>query len=64
MKLLEKITGRKSAGDTTLRATATYAIRKRTSRSRARHSDTEPGVLFEEGLRRTWAWYSQSYTKS
>ncbi len=24
----------------------------------------QPVVEFEEGLRRTWAWYSKSYTKS
>jgi len=61
LKLLEKITGKKVAarydpprnGD--IRdSQADISLARKTLRY-------EPGVLFEEGLRRTWTWYEASY---
>jgi nucleoside-diphosphate-sugar epimerase len=61
LKLLEKITGKKVAarydpprnGD--IRdSQADISLARKTL-------GYEPGVLFEEGLRRTWAWYEASY---
>ena len=64
IKLLEKITGKKIQPQYDPPRTGDIRDSQADISLARKILGYQPVVEFEEGLRRTWAWYSQSYTKS